>query len=118
MSPYRRNVMVGATVLTALLALGWMILKFAGAPITLLVAPRTTVHFISERADGLSEGANVTYRGVNVGQITKVSRLPDDRIRIDAFVDSKPPLPANVKGIIRFTGLLGGGSLIMLDLTG
>src|SRR4051794_24950919 len=117
MSPYRRNVMVGVTVLTAMLALGWMILKFAGAPIALLVSPRMTIHFIAERADGLSEGSNVTYRGMNVGQITHLVRLPDDRIRVDAQVDDKPPLPANVKGIIRSTGLLGGGSAMQLALT-
>ena len=76
-----------------------------------------TVHFVSERADGISEGANVTYRGINIGQITHVERLPDDRIQIDAQVDTKPPLPGNVKGLIRSTGLLGGGSAIQLALT-
>src|SRR4051794_1744160 len=116
MSPYRRNVMVGATVLGGLLALGWMILKFAGAPVAWLVAPRMQIHFIVERADGLSEGSNVSYRGVNVGQIVHVVRMPDDRVRIDANVDSKPPLPANVTGVIRSTGLLGGGSAMTLAL--
>jgi phospholipid/cholesterol/gamma-HCH transport system substrate-binding protein len=109
--------MVGVTVLTALLALGWMILKFAGVPIALLVAPRMQVHFVADRADGLSEGSNVTYRGINVGQVTRLTRLPDDRIRVDAQVDDKPPLPANVKGLIRSTGLLGGGSALQLTLT-
>ena len=118
MSPYRRNVMVGVTVLTALLALGWMILKFAGAPITMLVSPRMSIHFICDRADGLSEGANVTYRGMNVGQITRLTRMEDDRIRVDAQIDDKPPLPANVKGVIRSTGLLGGGSAIQLAIVG
>jgi phospholipid/cholesterol/gamma-HCH transport system substrate-binding protein len=109
--------MVGATVLTALVALGWMILKFAGAPIGLLVSPRMNVHFISERSDGVSEGANITYRGMNVGQVTHVERLPSDLIKIEAQVDSKPPLPANIIGVIRSTGLLGGGSSIQLTLT-
>src|SRR5256885_2627357 len=116
MSPYRRNVMVGATVLAGLLALGWMILKFAGAPITLLVSPRTAIHFVADRADGLSEGSNVTYRGMNVGQITHLTRMTDDRIRIDAQVQNTPPLPANIKGVIRSTGLLGGGSAMALTL--
>jgi phospholipid/cholesterol/gamma-HCH transport system substrate-binding protein len=109
--------MVGATVLVGMLALGWMILKFAGAPITLLVSPRTTIHFIADRADGLSEGSNVTYKGMNVGQITHLTRLPDDQIRIDGQVLNKPPLPGNLKGVIRSTGLLGGGSAMALTLT-
>ena len=110
--------MVGVTVLTALVALGWMILKFAGAPIALIFSPRMNIHFICERADGLSEGANVTFRGMNVGQITHLTRLPDDQIRVDAQVDDKPPLPANVRGVIRSTGLLGGGSAIQLAIVG
>src|SRR4051812_36507490 len=118
MSPYRRNVMVGATVLTALLALGWMILKFAGAPIAWLIAPRMQIHFVVDRADGLSEGSNVIYRGVNIGQITRVTRTNDDRVRIDAAVPPDPPLPANIKGVIRSTGLLGGGSAMVLTLIG
>ncbi len=117
MSPYRRNVMVGVTVLTALVALGWMILKFAGAPMTFLFAPRMNVHFLCDRADGLSDGANVTYHGMTVGQITHLSRQPNDRILIEAQVDDKPPLPSNVKGVIRSNGLLGGGSTMQLELT-
>ena len=32
MSPYRRNILVGVTVMGALIALGWMILKFGDRP--------------------------------------------------------------------------------------
>ena len=109
--------MVGVTVLGALVALGWMILKFAGAPIAMFRTPRVPIHFIGDRADGLGEGGNVMYRGVNVGQIVKISRTADDRVRVDAQVDPQPPLPANVKGVIRFTGLLGSGSVMVLSLT-
>ena len=110
--------MVGVTVLAALLAPGWMILKFAGMPIALLVSPRMTVHFVCERADGLGEGSNVTFRGMSVGQVTHLTRLENETIRVDAVVEDKPPLPANVTGVIRSTGLLGGGSAIQLALTG
>src|SRR4051812_47205875 len=111
MSPYRRNVLVGACVLVALVVLGWMILKFGGQPMMLFVPARMPIHFSCDRADGLSEGAIVTFRGVSVGQITGVVRQGNDQpVRVDATVDVNPPLPENLKGIIRSTGLVGGGS--------
>src|SRR3954464_7316296 len=79
MSPYRRNVMVGATVLFALGVLGWMILQFGGRAVAPLAPARLSVKFTTDRADGLAEGSPLTFRGVNVGQITKVTRGDDGR---------------------------------------
>src|SRR5262245_59821865 len=116
MSPYRRNVMVGAVVLGAILILAWMILIFDGKAIEPFALKRMPVHFIPARRDGLADRDNVAYRGVVVGQISKVTRTPDDRVRIDAQIDSAPPLPGNVKAIIRSAGLLGAGSNLVLVL--
>src|SRR5262249_43322170 len=66
MSPYRRNVLVGATVLLAMGILGWMILQFGGHVITPFTVAKTRVMFIGDRSDGLSDGSPVVYRGVNV----------------------------------------------------
>jgi phospholipid/cholesterol/gamma-HCH transport system substrate-binding protein len=118
MSAYRRNILVGATVLGALIALGWMILQFGGEPAKMFTTPGNVIHFMGERADGLSDGSVITYRGVNVGRITAVRRTDDGKqVVIDGEVDRKPPLPANVEGVIRATGLIGGGSVLVLTLT-
>jgi phospholipid/cholesterol/gamma-HCH transport system substrate-binding protein len=118
MSPYRRNIMVGATVLGALIILGWMILKFGEKPAKLFAPPSMSVRFIADRADGLAEGSMIEYRGVAVGRVLVVQRTVDNlHVAIDGVVDVMPPLPANVVGEIRSSGLLGAGSAVRLALT-
>jgi hypothetical protein len=115
MSPYRRNILVGVCVIGALVILGWMILQFGEAPARLFTKPSMVVHFKTDRADGLSEGSVITYRGVNVGHITKVT-LTDDKLSVivDGKVETTPQLPANIEGVIRSQGLIGGGSQMVL----
>ncbi len=111
--------MVGLTVLGGLIILGWMSLRFGDAPARLFATPQIPVHFVSDRADGLDEGSNITYRGVRVGMITKVRRAADEQhIIIEAMVDKSPPLPANMQGLIRSVGIVGSGATMNLDLIG
>lgn len=118
MSPYRRNVLVGVVVLTALGVLGWMILKFGGQPMALFTPKRMPIHFLCDNAEGLSNGSVVTYHGVQVGEITTVTREGNNQpVIVNAMVDTQPPLPENVKGEIRSQGLVGGGSVMMLITT-
>ena len=109
--------MVGATILVGLLALGWMLVQFGGRMMTPFTPARMTITLRGERADGLSDGSPVLYRGVNVGQVTGVARDPDQRhVLIKALVDAAPPLPANVQAVIRTTGLVGSGSQLLLEI--
>lgn len=116
MSTYRRNVLVGMTVLASLVMLGWMIVRF-GANIAKPFAGETIkVRFKADRVDGVSDGSAILYRGVNVGRVTGVARDKDQvTIWIDAQVDVEPPLPANVHGNIRQMSLLGTGAAIILE---
>ncbi len=115
MSPYRKNLMVGIVVLGGLIVLGWMILQFGDAPIQLFTAEQTRVEFISDRAEGLSEGSAVVFRGVTVGKVVSIERQPDHQtVRIEGLVDARPPLPGNVVAHIRSTGLIGAGATISL----
>lgn len=114
MSPYRRNVAVGLTVLVALIGLGWMILKFGGRAMTPFQPVRIPITFYGARADGLSEGSAITYRGKQVGQVTGVRLEPDlQSVVVDGLVE--PPLPENVEGIIRVTSAIGSSSAIVLS---
>jgi phospholipid/cholesterol/gamma-HCH transport system substrate-binding protein len=118
-SPYRRNILVGVVVLGALIFLGWMILKFGDRPAKLFSNPTMPVTFIAPRADGVSEGSPVLYQGVNVGRVTAVKRSDNGLdVTIDAQLDLKPPLPANVEARIVAQSLLGAGAGINLNLTG
>ena len=119
MSPYRRNLLVGITVLGALVMLGWMILKFGDRPARLFATPSMPVTFMTDRADGLGEGSNITYRGVIVGKVNVVRRTDDGKeVVIDAQLDRTPPLPANMFGEITMVSALGGTSTLVLQITG
>ncbi len=119
MASYRKNIMVGITVLGGLIILGWMILQFGAAPAALFAKPRMPVRFVAQQANGIDEGSVVLYRGVSVGSVTSVRRAPDEvHIWIDAQVDRDPPLPGNVTGEIRSVGLVGGGAAIDLVVNG
>jgi len=119
MSPYRRNILVGITVLGALVTLGWMILKFGDRPAKFFATPAQPISFTTDRADGLGEGSNITYRGVIVGRVKRVLRTDDGQeVIIEGEVDRTPPLPENVEGAIRQVSQLGGTSNIHLLLIG
>ena len=117
MSPYRRNLLVGITVIGALTVLGWMILKFGDRPAALFAPPQMIVHFKADRADGLGEGSAVQFNGVDRGRITTVKPTSDGLgVIIEGKVDRDRPLPANVVGVIKQISQLGGSSNMQLIL--
>src|SRR5688572_14473084 len=102
MTPYRRNIVVGVTMVGALVILGWMIIQFGEVPAGWFAPPMMPVKIVTERADGIAEGTIIGYRGVAVGRVTKVTMGEDlIHVNIDAQVDERQPLPANVEGVIR-----------------
>ncbi|MGD0462611.1 MAG: MlaD family protein [Tepidisphaeraceae bacterium] len=119
MATYQRNILVGVTVLGALLVFGWMALKFSSRTAELFSPPQLPLHFLTARADGLSQGSAVEYLGVSVGRVTSLSRNPDGMgVTVDALVDREPPLPANLRAEIMQTSALGEASIISLDFVG
>ena len=62
MSPYRKNLLVGVVVLGGLLVLAWMIVQFGDAPIRLFANDQLRVEFITQRAEGLSQGGPAIRR--------------------------------------------------------
>jgi phospholipid/cholesterol/gamma-HCH transport system substrate-binding protein len=119
MSAYRKNVIVGITVLVALVGLCWMLLKFGGMPAMLFTPSQIPVEFISARADGLGEGSAVLFRGVEVGRVTQIHRSSDNtEIIINAVIDRNPPLPGDLQGVIKIQSLLGAGTSINLEAPG
>ncbi len=116
---YRRNVIVGIVVLGALVALAWMAIKFGAQPAMWLGPKQATIHFTTLRADGLDEGSNVTFLGVTVGSVQKVTRKIDySGVTVDALIRTDPPLPANVKGEILMTNPIGGVATLALVVDG
>jgi phospholipid/cholesterol/gamma-HCH transport system substrate-binding protein len=116
MTPRKRNIIVGTTVLVALLALAWMILQFSSRSFSNLFTKSTPFKIVADRADGLGEGSSVMYLGVPVGRVTSVRRMPDNRnVEIDAILNEGERVPKNVKGYIRPQGALGNAAFIALE---
>src|SRR5205823_14876355 len=102
MSAFKKNLMVGITVLIALILLGWMLLRFSDAPFRLFAKPQMPILVEAPSAEGVSEGTSIYYLGVSVGRVTKIEidRSKDLRsVVMEGLVD--PPIPANVEGRIR-----------------
>lgn len=118
MTDRTKNLLVGLTVLIGLVLLGWMILQFGGVAISPFTAGRPTVTVLTDRADGIGEGAAVLYLGISVGQVRSV-RMSDDMTYVILTLQLNPGarVPANVEAIIRPQGLIGGSSVVFLELT-
>ena len=115
MSPNKRNLLVGVVVLAGLGVLAWMILKFANRAATFFLTQGTRVTVVADRADGLSDGSAVYYRGVNVGRVLGVRLAEDQTVIIDAIIEPGRPVPADVQGVIRTGNLLSASSSIFLE---
>ncbi len=108
--------MVGLTVLVGMVLMGVLLLKFGAFPAAMLGPSRMTVELDVARADGLSVGSSMNYLGVNIGNVTVISRSADEtHVIITAVVDAKNPPPGNVVGRIR-SQIVGGGSNISLEV--
>ncbi|HWE03871.1 MAG TPA: MlaD family protein [Tepidisphaeraceae bacterium] len=119
MTAYKRNVVTGIVVLSALLVLVWMILTFSGRMMGIFKPKATQVVFVSTRGDGLSQGSPILYRGVQVGKVNGVTRADDNiTIQIAGEIDNHPPLPANVSGEIKAQSQLGSAAQIELIVIG
>jgi phospholipid/cholesterol/gamma-HCH transport system substrate-binding protein len=119
MSPRRRNIIVGLVVLLGLGIATWMVLLFAGRFASLFASPGLPINMTSDRADGLSDGSSITYRGVSAGRVTGVHLRPDSQgVLITAEVNKKNPLPANLHAVIRTQSAFGNSAAIELELIG
>jgi phospholipid/cholesterol/gamma-HCH transport system substrate-binding protein len=118
MTPRNRNLAVGAVVLGALLALGWMILQFSGSPVSSLFDKGMPIVIQTPRADGLSEGSPVLYLGMQVGRVTKIRRVADKPlVEIAATLNEGEVVPSNVTGFIRPMSNLSSAAGLYLELT-
>lgn len=119
MTSRSRNIVVGAVVLTAILALGWMILKFSGSSVAAIFTEGTPITVITDRAEGLSDGSVIYYLGVPVGQVTGVKLKPDNSgVIVDGMINSGQNVPVNVVGRIKPASSLSMAAGIFLDTQG
>lgn len=119
MSTRGRNVITGFVVLVSLFAFLWMMLKFTGRATAAFSQQGTRIKIRADRGDGVSEGTQVLFRGIEVGRITHIYRADDNiHVIMDAEVVKSPPLPHNVKAIVRVQSMLGMSAVVQLELSG
>lgn len=119
MTPRRRNFIVGLVVLIGLGIVVWMILLFAGRMASVFAAPGLPVTFKTTRADGVTQGSSIYYRGVPAGRVTAVQLESDNRgVIIKAEINKEPPLPANLHPFIRTQSAFGNAAQIDLEVEG
>src|SRR5215216_5657798 len=115
MSPNKRNVFVGVVVLTGLGVLAWMVLKFANQTAEFFLTKGTRIQVIADRADGLSDGSAIYYRGVSVGRVLGVRLGDKEKVVIEAIIEPGQQVPVNVDGFIRTGNLLSATASIFLE---
>lgn len=119
MTPRRRNIIVGIVVLLGLGITTWMILLFAGRMASLFAAPGLPVTMKTERADGVTQGSTIYYRGVPAGRVIGVHlESTNQGVVINAEINRQPPLPANLVPIIRTQSAFGSAAQIDLEVNG
>ncbi|MFT3785211.1 MAG: MlaD family protein [Tepidisphaeraceae bacterium] len=116
MSPYRKNVLVGVTVLAAMLILGWMIIQFGGSLATPFQADQMKVRFVADRADGINTGTSIKYLGQTVGTVKMITLdIAANDVKLEAEIDRKFALPGKLNANIIIPNFLGTGSIIDLS---
>ncbi len=82
-----------------------MIFYYMQAP-TLLGIGRMTVTLELPAAGGLYRFSNVTYRGVQVGEVTALKLTPNDA-EVTLSLDTSPKIPANLQAEVRSVSAVG-----------
>jgi phospholipid/cholesterol/gamma-HCH transport system substrate-binding protein len=97
MTEHAKNMMVGMTVIVAMVLLGWMIILFTGLPNLLRSGYEVKIRM--EARSQVDKGDKIHLGGKEVGAISDVSftdhQNPYEGITITALVDSEITLPTN-----------------------
>jgi len=97
MTEHTKNLMVGLTVIVAMVLLGWMIILFTGLPT--LLRSGYEVHVRMEARSEMDVGDKIHLAGKEVGTVSDISftdpQDPYKGVTMTALVDSDITLPAN-----------------------
>ena len=97
MTEHAKNLIVGLTVIVAMLLLGWMIILFTGLPT--LLQSGYEVHIRMESRSELAAGDNIHLEGMKVGSVSDISftdpKNPYEGVTVTALINSEVTLPSN-----------------------
>ncbi len=107
---HRAELQVGILVVVSLVVLAAGVLWISG---TDLGAEVTPLHAVTSDAGAVASGDPVTYLGVEVGTVSRVT-IDGRRVVVDLEVRRMDSLPADTRATIRPSGFLGG-SVVQLN---
>lgn len=95
-----------AFLLVTLVGVGYVGVRYAGLD-RLLADPRYTVVMQLADSGGIFSGANVTYRGAEVGRVGQLS-LTDTGVSVELEIDKdSPPIPAELTAVVANLSAIG-----------
>ena len=111
MTERTRNMVVGTTLLAALIALGFLIVLFDEVPAAL--SNTYVVHVDLTNANGLSSGSRVTLNGLDIGfvEAMRIKDNPAEGVEADCRISGRFDIPTNVE-VLALASPFGGGGLL------
>src|SRR5262245_8579714 len=103
--------------LISLVASAVMIFRYIDVPAMVFGAGHYTVTIDLNRAAGLYPGANVTYRGSQVGRVESVV-LVDTGVRVQLTLDSGVAIPSDLKAEVHSVSAIGEQYVDLLPRNG
>ncbi|MHC4872589.1 MAG: MlaD family protein [Planctomycetota bacterium] len=101
----RMEILIGAFVLAAVIAIAGMILVFGGADNPFVT--KFEVDIVFNHIGDLQTGAPVKLGGVRVGKIAEIKLQETGNIRVSATIDEDTPLRIDTKAQIATSGIVG-----------
>jgi phospholipid/cholesterol/gamma-HCH transport system substrate-binding protein len=107
-----REFKVGLLAVITILLFVWGLNYLKGKDI---FSKQTTFYAIYSNVAGLIESNPVSVNGVNIGQVNKISFMPDGsgRILVECIVDQSVPIPVNSTSVLTGASLTGSREIII-----
>src|SRR5690606_28186421 len=113
----RMQIQLALFAVIALVATGLMALQFMKLPAKLFGVGRYTVTVELPRTGGLYGGANVTYRGSEIGRVESV-RLTPTGVAAELSLQSGIDVPADLRAEVHSQSAIGEQYVALLPRTG
>ncbi len=119
MTDRRRNLLVGITVLMAMIILGGMIIIFRELPT--FMRPGYELRFTHKDTGCVREGSDVLLAGIRIGRVAEITFTGGNAregVTIIATIDRDIDIPGDVNAYFRSGGFGGGGAIILSSRDG
>jgi archaellum component FlaC len=101
MSEYRRNVIIGLTLLVGVAGLTWLVIMFGEAPAWLIGGKSYPIHVYFSNVENVITGDPVYMKGVRIGSIESIGlrneQQPEEGVQVDLNIQAKWRIPRSAR---------------------